>query len=367
MTARKTDGNGWYEIRSNPLSKVGVFPYSGSQIGGEPGKIYQVYRPEEELSNSETLDSFKLLPFIDDHVMLGSPEKGLTPAEQKGIEGVIGEEVYYKDGILYGNIKVFSENLADLIEGGKKQLSAGYRCIYEIVSGVWNGIQYDAIQRKIRGNHLALVMEGRMGPEVAVLDKFSFTFDTKEIEEMTKPTQDERLAKVLDWAEARIAQDEAEAAKKKEEEKAIKDGMKGIKGVDEEEEEKEKGKKAEDEGKEDEEKEKGMDAAAFDAAVNVKLEEFKKNTLRELSARDALAKKLSTFIGAFDHAEKTLDEVAKYGIEKLGITCPAGSEKAVLDGFFHNRSNTQEKAFALDAAHKKTSGLLAAKINKNRR
>ena len=32
-TARRYDGNGWFEIAANPLSKVGVFPYTGASIG----------------------------------------------------------------------------------------------------------------------------------------------------------------------------------------------------------------------------------------------------------------------------------------------------------------------------------------------
>src|SRR5690554_3928966 len=83
---RTYDINGWAEIKGNPLSKVGVFPYSGAQISPDlgPDKIYYVYRPEEELNNQETIDSFKLIPWTDDHTMLGKSDEGLTPAELKG-------------------------------------------------------------------------------------------------------------------------------------------------------------------------------------------------------------------------------------------------------------------------------------------
>src|SRR5579859_6086961 len=71
-TSRIYDGNGWAEIKGNPISKVGVFPYSGAQISPDldPEQIYNVYRPEEELSNPETIASFKMVPWIDDHAML---------------------------------------------------------------------------------------------------------------------------------------------------------------------------------------------------------------------------------------------------------------------------------------------------------
>lgn len=182
-SAREDDVNGWTEIKGNPISKVGVFPYSGSQINSdlEPDKIYMVFRSEQELNNPETIKSFKLLPWTDDHTMLGSEGEGLTPAERKGIHGVIGEDVYFEDGYLKGNLKVFSDKLANLIDSGKKELSIGYRCLYDMSPGMYNGEKYDFIQREIRGNHLALVDEGRSGHDVSVLDHFKFTFDSGDL------------------------------------------------------------------------------------------------------------------------------------------------------------------------------------------
>ena len=129
------------------------------------------YSAREELSDDDCIDSFKLIPWVDEHDMLGD-DPGTIAAESKGVEGVIGEEVYFDkdDGTLKGNMKIFSENLKRIIEDGKKELSCGYRCTYEVKSGVFDGEKYDIIQRNMRGNHLATVDEGRMGPEVSVLD-----------------------------------------------------------------------------------------------------------------------------------------------------------------------------------------------------
>ncbi len=92
------DINSMIEIKGNPISKTGVFPYLGKQISEEfePDKIYQVYRPEEELADVECIASFKLVPWIDEHVMLGSESEGLMDAGRKGVQGVIGEDVYYE-------------------------------------------------------------------------------------------------------------------------------------------------------------------------------------------------------------------------------------------------------------------------------
>jgi hypothetical protein len=163
-----------------------------------------VYRPEDELNNAEAIASARLQPWIDDHLMLGDPavEPGLTPPEKKGIHGTIGEQVFYDptDRTLRANLRLWSPSLNDAIEAGKKELSMGYRCVYEFQPGEFEGQHYDAIQRKIRFNHLALVDEGRMGPSVSVLDHARFAFDAndlREVQPMSKITKRVAVAKKL--------------------------------------------------------------------------------------------------------------------------------------------------------------------------
>ncbi|MDE2100262.1 MAG: DUF2213 domain-containing protein [Patescibacteria group bacterium] len=368
---RHIDANGFIEIRDNPISKVGVFPYSGKSIGApDPDRIYKVYRPEEELSNAETIESFKLLPWTDDHPdkLLGPEEEGKRPVDQKGTRGITGEQVYFKDGVLYANIKILSEYLKKLIDSGKKELSAGYQCVWDFTSGIWNGIQYDAIQRNIRGNHLALVDQGRMGPDVAVLDHLTFTFDAKELfmaDEAKKEEIEEKemsLDDVMNWMKEngpkmRKMQDMVDKhfgakdeEKDVEKEPAIKD--------EKEEEKEEKKEEAKDNEEEKEEKKDSMDAAEL-KAVRAELDELKKSvhktTLQEISQRDALASELSRHIGTFDHADKTLDEVSEYGIKKLGIKCPKGSEAVALSAFLQGKKTTSAKA--MDSANKRSSAI----------
>jgi uncharacterized protein len=331
-SARVFDLNGWTEIKGNPLSKVGVFPYHGRQIhpGLDPDKIYNVYRPEEELSDPDCIDSFKLLPWIDEHTMLGSEGDGFIPAERKGIEGIIGEDVYFKDGYLKGNLKVFSEKLAQRIEDGKKELSIGYRCLYDIENGTYNGQSYDAIQRSIRGNHVALVTEGRSGPDVAVLDHFKFTLDSRglvmpdEIKEKEEGAVVESGALTLESLAAQVKAI-AEAVAELKANKLENEGTDGKEESESESEVKD----------EDEELSEGMDEKIKSLTRDIK--ELKsagtKTLMREIAQRDALAKQLSNHIGVFDHADKTLDEVARYGIDKLKLSCKPGYEEAVLTGF----------------------------------
>lgn len=355
-SSRTTDINEFIEIKDNPISKVGVFPYLGSQISPdlEPDKIYQVYRPEEELNNPEAIDSFKLIPWTDEHAMLGSPESGLTPAEQKGVHGVIGENVHFEDGYLKANLKVFSNKLAELIDAGKKELSIGYRCLYEVASGVFKGQKYDAIQRQIRGNHLALVDEGRSGRDVAVLDHFKFTFDAKgivmpdinKIEEGEGKDEEISLESLAAMVKALAEKVDAMGVKDEENpelsKKSAEEGDEEIEifkkddDWNEEEDEAdpamfvtkarlnedadEDGDTKKEDGDQEKPKDKGMDS-------NIR------SILRQISQRDILAKKLSQHIGTFDHADKTLSEVAQYGVKKLGLNCKRGHEQSVLAGY----------------------------------
>lgn len=177
---KNIDENGFWEIKNNPISRVGVFPYLGKQISEElePDKIYYVYRPAEELFSEETLKSFNAapVPLVDDHTMIG---KGFTPAEKKGIHGVISN--IRKDGDnLIGDLAIYSEDMKQKISEGKKDLSMGYFCSYDLTPGTYNGIEYDAIQRDLRSNHVALVDEGRCGSSVRVYD--AFCFDAKDFE-----------------------------------------------------------------------------------------------------------------------------------------------------------------------------------------
>lgn len=186
---REWDSNGWFEVLDNPLSVIGVYPYREStvKVGGDHNKMVNVFRAPEELSDPETVKSFRLMPWTDDHpdALLGDESQGLVPAEKKGVHGVIGEQTYYRDGKLYGNIKVFSEQQARKISEGKRELSCGYRCDFAPSEGVYDGTPYQYVQKNLRGNHVASVKVGRMGSGVRVLDAadyFTFALDLKESE-----------------------------------------------------------------------------------------------------------------------------------------------------------------------------------------
>ena len=183
------DVNGYVTYFDVPMTKVGVFPYLGRTISPElePDKVYMVLRPEEELTNPETLKSLENIPFVIDHTMLG---EGFTPAEDKGIEGTTGTNVKANGDLITNDLTAYTDRCKAAIDNGKRDLSMGYRCRYELTPGEFRGQHYDAIQRNIRFNHVALVDEGRMGAECRVTDN-NITYDSLDIEikEQNKETK----------------------------------------------------------------------------------------------------------------------------------------------------------------------------------
>lgn len=380
-TAREIDANGYITIQRNPITRAGVFQYSGRSLpGADPSKIYNVYRPIEEVSHPDTIKSFRLLPIIDEHEMLG--EGYQRNAEDKGTHGTTGEDIVFDGEVLYAPIRIFSKTLKSLIDLGKKGLSAGYRCSYEKSSGFFNNLAYDYIQRNIRGNHIALVSEGRMGKDIAVLDHMAFdhfdlALDQTETEESQMADDDkskETEGKAKDKGEEAAAGGSEEKKGLTLEEvaatleqivpaiAAINETLAKItasnvegEGLDDDKEEKK------------DEKKEGMDAAEI-ASIKSDVAKLKtgglKNILGQLSRRDRLVKDLTPIVGTFDHAEKTLEEVVVYACDKLEIKAPKGQEEAALNGYLAGRSKVSSPVGFVTAMDSlKSEGKLAKRLN----
>lgn len=339
MSKRVVDINGWITIKDNPILKAGIFPYLGSEIGqGEPSRVYNVLRSEEELSKPETIKSFELVPLINEHFVLG--ELG-TDTDDKPIDGIVGESIYFEAPYLKSNIKVFGKHIKKLIEIGKIELSAGYSCKYIPVE---NNPDYDFIQIDIRANHLALVEAGRNGSDVAVQDALKFTLDSKEllmnledILAQISALSDEDKAKLL--ATLKPAEDEnKEVAKEvaKDEDKEVAADTENTEVAKDE--------------------EKAVDVEAIK-------QEAVKEVMSELADVKEIANDLTEVIGEIPPV--AMDSKAKlvaYGLDKLKIKAKKGEELATLRGYLqHKRADKYEPIVAQDSAINKPLNIWGGK------
>ncbi|MBJ8796714.1 DUF2213 domain-containing protein [Citrobacter freundii] len=374
-SARVVDDNGWINVEGNPISKVGVFDYLGSEIPGapDPNKIYQVYRPAEELSRPETLESFKLIPFINNHTWLGV--EGANPGDV-GVDGIVGEKVYFDYPYLKANLRVFSDEMKQELESGRTQLSPAYKYDVEHAPGVFEGQPYQYVQRNLRcGNHLARVDEGRTGPDVAVMDQAinqnsdgdktmtleeliaalgkldapSIAAVMAALQQMNQPeattdvvtdedTTDTTMATDEDTSEETTAQDDDTTTEQ-----------------------------AQDEDTTEETKAQDAKIAALTKQVRTLTNQVKAQDtgalLKELGKRNELASRLTQHIGAFACDSMDTIAVAKYGLEKLGIKgIAAGHEVSALNAALAMKAATPRTivAFGQDAAPTKDNAVSSA-------
>lgn len=174
---RQVDNNGYLTILSTPVSSFGIFEYAAWQVGldGDPDRIVKVFRPEEAITEPEAINSFQIVPLIDEHDLLSGfedDEDAMSP-EEKGIDGVMSN-VLYKKPWLVADLKVFTRRMQRAIESGKVELSLGYTCDFIVKSGTYEGQPYEVVQTNLRGNHIALVEAARVEGARVLDSKIAF-------------------------------------------------------------------------------------------------------------------------------------------------------------------------------------------------
>lgn len=169
-SARTIDENGFMRVRDCPISKETVNPYRGDEIpdwqalGLDSERIYQVYRPGDELAAGA--DSFGGLPLDLDH----HEESAETPQKEHRV-GSVGTDVHFDGTYLRATLTVTDAKAIQAIESGEaREISCAYAFDPVVRAGDFKGQSYDIVMTRIRGNHVALVDKGRAGPDVRVQD-----------------------------------------------------------------------------------------------------------------------------------------------------------------------------------------------------
>ena len=291
---RINEGNGHLYVSDCVITSACVSEYLGKEIQGyedfglEPNKLYGVLRPYEEIEKS--LETYKGLPLLDKHIPISAEH----PHEEEWL-GTVGTDAKLNGNNLLNTVVIWKQIAIDAIndadkgdkKNGKKCLSVGYG--YNIVKedGIFEGKQYQFKMTNIKGNHVALVDDGRV-PDAQIADNainfnylkglnmkkngllttlFNWAMDAKmkdsaelekEIKELKAKADDEfeggaeekkemldNMGSKLEEMKAKEAKDEAESKAEPEKEKEAKDEAES-KAEAEKEEKERKEKKAED-------------------------------------------------------------------------------------------------------------------------
>jgi hypothetical protein len=150
--------NGWLRV-DGFITRVGIFTYRNPD-----GTERKELRLPEEVFRTDSLATFSAVPITDDH----PPEMLDAANAREHMRGFVTDTPRRDGDRVRTSMLVMDAELIAKMEAGKVQTSCGYECDLDESPGVWNGQRYDAVQKNIRANHVAIVARGRAGDEVRV-------------------------------------------------------------------------------------------------------------------------------------------------------------------------------------------------------
>ncbi|WP_299663854.1 DUF2213 domain-containing protein [uncultured Ruegeria sp.] len=161
---RKTDDG--YLIADAFAVRTGIQVYRGEELDLPDQDEIRVWRPEDEVRSPQSLRTFSHAP-----ITLGHPQRVTADNWKDLAKGEVSTEAEWDGNKIKLPLIIKDAEAIAAVEGGVRELSAGYVCQIEFTDGVTpEGEPYGAIQRDIRVNHLAIVPNGRAGSECRIGD-----------------------------------------------------------------------------------------------------------------------------------------------------------------------------------------------------
>lgn len=202
-------------LRDKPiLTSCGIFEYTNPD-----GSTRRELRLPEDVFSPESLRSYRGKPVVISHDA-GLIDKDNVAENQIGT--ILGEGERKGDDVV---AEIIIHDTDAMKSAGLKELSLGYNLDLDETPGVWNGQRFDAVQKNIRINHLALVREARAGEQARLnLDGRDQLYLLKGGKSMSKKITKTRHADaVLSDEELAIAIDEYKKRRAAAEQKADSD------------------------------------------------------------------------------------------------------------------------------------------------
>ncbi|MBL4699783.1 MAG: DUF2213 domain-containing protein, partial [Phycisphaeraceae bacterium] len=172
-----------YLVADAKVARTGIQIYAGVEVGRPEMDQVRVYRPGSEVFSEDTMASFAHRPVTNDH-----PAERVTADNWKDhAVGQTGDEITGEKIFLRVPLMVADASAIKAINGGKRELSAGYECDLKWDAGETpSGEAYDAMQTNIRANHVAIVHRGRAGKECRIGDDAASEWGAAPLPQTTK-------------------------------------------------------------------------------------------------------------------------------------------------------------------------------------
>lgn len=162
------------------------------------------YRPAEEVGKVDSLMSFGGKCLTLEH----PPELLTAENTSKYQVGFTDSEILFDGAYVKVRITITDQSSIDsVMRGDTVEVSAGYEVDLDLTSGnAPDGTRFDAIQRNIRGNHIALTRKGRAGEKIRLhLDSADVAFSAPSDQSTTPPMAKITLDNVEYEVEAGLA------------------------------------------------------------------------------------------------------------------------------------------------------------------
>lgn len=163
---RTKDG---YLVAEAHVARTGIQQYLAGELGfdGDPMRVVNVFRPPEEVFSKDAMASYAHRPLTVDH-----PPVLVDAANWKQFaRGQTGDEVMRDGELVRVPLMLMDEQAIQDWQDGKKELSMGYTMDLDLTAGeTADGQAYEAVQRNLRMNHLALVARARGGSQLKLGD-----------------------------------------------------------------------------------------------------------------------------------------------------------------------------------------------------